>query len=350
MIDTKALREKVINLAIQGKLTKQLPEDGNAIDLYEQIQEGKDKLIKEGKLKNCKRLPEISNDEILFEIPDNWKWVRLGMISNFKSGFAYKSNNYVKKSNNQVVRLGNIKQNKLILDSRPVYISDDQAARSHDYMIKDGDILVTMTGTRRRKDYFFSSYVASENLIGRNLFLNQRVGCIETLGGINPQYLVKAIQSSYVRNPIFLYETGTVNQGNIGAEDIKMHIVLPLPPLSEQKRIVEKVDSILLQLEIVDNLQRQYDFDSEILKQKIIDAGIRGKLTEQLPEEGNAEDLYAQIQEEKAKLIKEGNSMAISHGIIDFTDQIYLPFIMNLTAQKKYGFVLSLFSKWLMIC
>ena len=80
MIDTEALRKKVIDLAIQGKLTEQLPEDGNAEDLYAQIQEKKEKLIKEGKIKKQKPLPEIEEDEIPFEIPKNWKWVRLSSI------------------------------------------------------------------------------------------------------------------------------------------------------------------------------------------------------------------------------------------------------------------------------
>lgn len=80
MIGKEALRKKVIDLAIQGKLTQHLPEDGNAEDLYAQIQEEKAKLIKEGKMKKDKPLPPISEDEIPFEIPHNWKWVRLGEI------------------------------------------------------------------------------------------------------------------------------------------------------------------------------------------------------------------------------------------------------------------------------
>ena len=81
MIDTESLRKKVIDLAIRGKLTQQLPEDGNAEDLYARIQEEKAKLVKEGKIKKEKLLPPITEDEIPFEIPENWKWVRIGDVT-----------------------------------------------------------------------------------------------------------------------------------------------------------------------------------------------------------------------------------------------------------------------------
>ena len=81
MIDTEALRKKVIDLAIQGKLTEQLPSDGDAETLYAQILNQKSQLIKEGKIKKDKELPKIAADEIPCEVPKNWKWVRIGKIS-----------------------------------------------------------------------------------------------------------------------------------------------------------------------------------------------------------------------------------------------------------------------------
>ena len=77
MIDTQAIRSKILDLAMRGQLTEQLPEDGNAEELYQQILEEKQKLAKEGKIKKEKPLPEITDKEIPFEIPENWKWVRL---------------------------------------------------------------------------------------------------------------------------------------------------------------------------------------------------------------------------------------------------------------------------------
>ena len=93
-VDTKALRQRILTLAIQGKLTDQRKEDGNAQDLYNQIQEEKQKLIKEKKIKKSKSLPVITEDEIPFEIPENWMWVRLGNIIKVSSGDSLPAGRY----------------------------------------------------------------------------------------------------------------------------------------------------------------------------------------------------------------------------------------------------------------
>lgn len=89
MIDTQAIRSKILDLAMRGQLTEQLPEDSNAEELYQQILEEKQKLIKDGKIKKQKPLPEISNEEIPFDIPANWKWVRLSDLVYLTSGNQY---------------------------------------------------------------------------------------------------------------------------------------------------------------------------------------------------------------------------------------------------------------------
>ncbi len=85
-IDTQAIRSKILDLAMRGKLTEQLPEDGTAEELYRQIQAEKQALIKAGKIKKEKPLSEIADDEIPFEIPTNWKWVRLEVFGSWHSG------------------------------------------------------------------------------------------------------------------------------------------------------------------------------------------------------------------------------------------------------------------------
>ncbi|MCL1604996.1 restriction endonuclease subunit S [Phascolarctobacterium sp. ET69] len=239
------LQKSVLQLAIQGKLVPQRPEEGNAEDLYKQIQAEKQKLIKEGKIKKEKPLPPITDDEKPFEIPENWKWVRLGEVIIFIGGYAYKSNSYVSKSNNQILRLGNIKQDTLLLDAKPVYISDELSIQTKNFKIQINDILITMTGTRRKKDYLYTTKINKNDVKARNLFLNQRVGCFRIVYGLVPEFLLKVLQSEIIRDLIFKKETGTANQGNIGSEDMKEFIYIPLPPFAEQKRIIAKIKEFL---------------------------------------------------------------------------------------------------------
>ena len=239
------LQKSVLQLAIQGRLVSQCPEEGNAEDLYKQIQAEKQNLIKAGKIKKEKPLPAITDGEKPFEIPDSWKWVRLGDLVVYQGGYAYKSNSYVQDSNNQIIRLGNIKQGQLLLEIKPVYISDEIAIETENYKIKSDDILVTMTGTRRKKDYFYVTRIAQKDIKNKNLYLNQRVGCFRVICGLIPDYLLKVMQSEITRELIFKKETGTANQGNLGSEDMKKFIYIPLPPLAEQKRIVAKLEEIL---------------------------------------------------------------------------------------------------------
>ena len=104
---------------------------------------------------------------------------------------------------------------------------------------------MTMTGTRRKKDYLFVARIQESDLAEKKLFINQRVGCFRCFSGIDPAYLQLVLQEESIRSIIFEKETGTANQGNLGSEDMKMYIYVPLPPFAEQKRIVAKLEEIL---------------------------------------------------------------------------------------------------------
>jgi type I restriction enzyme S subunit len=104
------LKNSILQLAIQGKLVEQRPEEGKAAELYKQIQAEKQALIKAGKIKKEKPLPEIAEDEVPFEIPESWMWVRFGECGTLKSGYAFKSNEY-SASGIQVVRISDLAEN-----------------------------------------------------------------------------------------------------------------------------------------------------------------------------------------------------------------------------------------------
>ncbi len=280
MIDTDALRKKVIDLAIQGKLTVQLPSDGDAETLYAQILDQKSQLIKEGKIKKDKALPDIAVDEIPFEAPKNWKWVRFGKL------------------------MWNRDSERI-----PVSVEDrKKLKKTYDYYGASGVI-------DKVEDYLFDTKLLligedGANLLSRSTpiaFLAEGKYWVNNHAHVLDFYLYDYLDFvMYYINSISLvpYVTGAaqpkLNQDNMNK------IPVPLAPISEQRRIVEKIEEVLAQIGIIDDLQAKYSNDLAILKSKIIDAVIRGKLTEQLPEDGDAEDLYVQILNQKSQLIKEG--------------------------------------------
>ena len=292
MIDTKALRSRILDLAIQGKLTEQLPSDGTAEELYQQIQAEKQALIKEGKIKKEKPLPEISADEVPFEIPENWMWVRLSSIIDVRDG-THDSPKYHSEGI-PLITSKNLSSGKLDFENVKLISYEDAKKINERSYVENGDILFAMIGTIGNpvivdtdKEFciknvaLFKRYKGSEfnmNYLYYFLLMEQYEMQKITLGGLQPFVSLKLFRS---------------------------HLV-PLPPLAEQKRIVERVEEIFHLLDTIDQAQEKYSADSQILKAKLITAGIQGKLTKQLPSDGTAEELYQQIQAEKQKLIKEG--------------------------------------------
>lgn len=237
-------RKSILQQAVQGKLTERDPADEPAYELLKRIKAEKEALIKSGKIKKEKPLPEITEDEKPFDIPDTWEWIRLGDIVRYQGGYAYKSDTYVGCSNNQIIRLGNVKNNKLLLDSAPVFVSDHIACETEEYRIIPNTILFTMTGTKGKRDYFYTCCTTENNMGSNSLYLNQRVGCLKADGDICLEWLVIFLQSETVLSQIFATATGNVNQANIGSNST-LNLVLPLPPLAEQKRIVKRVEELL---------------------------------------------------------------------------------------------------------
>ena len=277
MIDTQAIRSKILDLAMRGQLTEQLPEDGNAEELYQQILEEKQKLIKEGKIKKQKPLPEITDEEIPFDIPDNWKWVKLLNICYSIYAGKDKPKDFVTEKDEK--------------HTIPVVANA---------VAKDGIMGYTSTATANAG----TLTVAGRGTIGFTCFRDYdycpivRLLVIDISNWVYPQYIK------------FVFQQLTFDSVGSSIPQLTVPMIrpklIPLPPLAEQERIVEKIEQAFYVLDIIDKLQAQYADNLTALKSKLIDAAIQGKLTEQLPEDGTAEEIYQQIQEEKQKLIKEG--------------------------------------------
>lgn len=296
-MDTKKLRQKILDLAIRGKLVPQDPNDEPASVLLERIKAEKEHLIKEGKIKRSKKIAKTSDTphygNVPFEIPDNWEWCKLGDIVDFQGGYAYKSNTYVNQSDWQVIRIGNVKNDNLVLDTQPVFVEEVIGRETKKYLLQKDDILFTMTGTKGKRDYFYSVKVPS---VKKKLLLNQRVGCLRRFSSeVNIDFLCFALKGEYVLDAIFSTETGNVSQGNIGSENT-LNLNIAIPPLAEQRRIVSEIERWFSLIDIIENGKQDLQTTIKQAKNKILDLAIHGKLVPQDPNDEPASELLKRIK------------------------------------------------------
>ena len=289
------LRKSVLQSAIQGKLTEQLATDDKVEDLLQAIKEEKELLIKEKKIKKQKPLPEITEEEIPFEIPENWKWVRLGEIGIWEAGTTpsrSKSEYYI---NGKIpwVKTGDLTDS--ILKSVTENITQ-LALEETSLKIKPvGSVLIAMYGAT----------IGKVSILGIEATTNQACCACVTYKNIYNKYIFYYLISQ--RDNLKKMGAGGA-QPNISREKI-IKTIMPLPPLAEQKRIVEKLDNVLANIdELKANEEKlsilQKNFPDK-LKKSILQSAIQGKLTEQLATDDKVEDLLQAIKEEKELLIKE---------------------------------------------
>ena len=285
MIDTQSLRTKILDLAMRGRLTEQLPEDGTAEELYQQIQEEKQALIKAGKIKKEKPLPEITEGEKPFAIPESWKWVRLGKVITLVSGTDYKPEEY----NDQNRGIPYITGASNLL---PKGVLINRWTENPRCIANCGDVLLVCKGSGYGKVAICDIEVAH---------IARQIMAIKKTDSLVMKYILYYLMANYD-------SLKSKGQGLIPGVDRQnvLNMQFPLPPLAEQQRVVERVQQTFSVLDTIDELQTKYADNLTVLKSKLIDAAIQGKLTEQLPEDGTAEELYQQIQEEKQALIRAG--------------------------------------------
>ena len=227
------LKSKIIDAGIQGKLTEQLPEDGTAEELYQQIQQEKLALEKAGKIKKSKPLPPISDEEKPFDIPENWKWVRWGALSEqIQYGYiaSAKDSGRIK-----MVRISDIQDNKVIWGNVPYCDIDD--ADIDAYLLHDNDILFARTGGTVGKSYLV------ENITEKAVFAGYLIRSSYS-DKLDAKYIKIFMNSNLYWKQLQNGTTATAQPNCNGQTLSKM--ILPLPPLTEQKRIVAKLEELLL--------------------------------------------------------------------------------------------------------
>lgn len=301
MIDTQAIRNKILDLAIRGQLTEQMPEDGTGEELYRQIRDEKDQLIKERKLKKEKSLPPINDEEVPFPIPDNWKWVRLLKIAKKITDGTHHSPVNTEAGDFMYVTAKNIKENGLDL-SNITFVSEDIHQEIYSRCNPEkNDVLLIKDGA--------TTGIVTVNNLEEPFSLLSSVALIKPLSKVLPWYVAYAMRSPWFSKYIRGEMTG-VGITRVVLKQIETFLT-PLPPLHEQQRIVEKIDRAFSVLDTIDALQAQYADNLTSLKAKLIDAAIQGKLTKQLPEDGTAEELYREVQAERKHQEEAGTIKAV---------------------------------------
>jgi len=270
----KKFRQSILQDAISGKLTEKWRRDNPdvepATELLARIKEEKERLVKEKKIKKQKPLPSITEDEIPFELPEGWVWTRLGEILNeFLGGYSFKSPLFKKSGINQVLRLGNIRPDLIRFDKKPIFIDDDLAKEAGNAKLKPNDLLITMTGTRGKKDYCYTVLLNDVHFSDRVLFLNQRVGCFRLNNMICNKYFNYALKDNGLLKQIFSTATGSANQANIGAASLNSWIV-PLTPQKEAEIIVSKVGKLFIYFDELEQQIGKSQQDSELLMQAVL--------------------------------------------------------------------------------
>lgn len=201
-----------------------------------------------------------------------WEKKRLETISKIKSGFAFKGSAFKTTGEYQVLRLGNVKQNYLRIDEKAVFVSGISTSDLLKAKANIGDLIVTQTGTKGKRDYGFVAIVDRDNLL-----LNQRLAAITTAECLYNRYLLYYSYTESFKDQFFANEGGTVGQGNIGLTDIK-EIEVPLPPLPEQKRIVKELDTLSEKVRQLQEIYTKQIANCDELKQSLLQKAFEGEL------------------------------------------------------------------------
>ena len=296
------LKSSILQYAIQGKLVEQRPEEGTGEELFAQIQEEKMRLIAEKKIKKEKPLPEITEDEKPFDIPESWIWVRLSQIwsiLNGDRGKNYPAKSTLSKTGIPFISAINLNGKTVVEDENLLCLSQIQYDKLVNGKLQKNDVVVCIRGSLGKHGVypFDQGAIASSLVILRNYFFNI----------CDDEFLLLYLDSPLFFSEIKKYDNGTA-QPNLAAKSLEQFLI-PLPPLYEQKRIVAKIEELL---PLVDRYAAAYEkleqFNAkfpEDMKKSILQYAIQGKLVEQRAEEGTGEELYQQIQAEKQQLIEE---------------------------------------------
>ena len=271
----KRFRQSVLAAATSGKLTEEWREEY----VIEKL--------------GLNSIAELKlNDDYLFDLPAGWKWVKLTDIANYKSGVAFKSNEF-SNSGTQVIRLGNVYQGKLDLSRDPIFMKvvSDKANT-----LRSKSIVVSQTGTRHKRDYGYFVMIPED---APPLLLNQRSLAIMTSPATIAKYVVLASNTIAYKEFFFSQETGGVNQGNVGIAGV-MQGPIPLPPIKEQQEIVRRVEALFAKADRIEAQYKNARQQVDRLTPALLAKAFRGELVPQDPNDEPASVLLERVKEARS--------------------------------------------------
>lgn len=235
------------------------------------------KTTAETNLQNAKELFQttLANELSITDekIKQGWEEKTLSSIANIISGFAFSSKSFTTSGDYQVIRMGNLKQNEIRLYEKPVFVSNINQNILSKSLLKENDLIVSQTGTKGKRDYGFVARITEKNFL-----LNQRCACIRFSNKTYfPSLFLYFSYTEHYKNQFFAKEGGTVGQGNVGIDALK-NMQIPLPPLSIQKQIVAKLDSLSEKVKQLESNYKQVLADCDELKKAILKKAFNGEL------------------------------------------------------------------------
>ena len=255
----QALRQAVLSRAVSGELTKGWRERNPEVESAEEFL---NKLVEE---------KGIERDFRAHPIP-SWVVTQLKTVAGFTSGYAFRTKDFSEEGY-QLIRMGNLYEDKLDLSRNPVFLpSDFDPKIVQKYSVSENDILITLTGTKYKKDYGYAVFI---DTLDKPLLVNQRI--LNVKPDITPKFIHLLCRSEVFRDQFFEFETGGVNQGNVSSKAVEQ-IQIPIPPLAEQQEIVRRVEAAF---ETIDALEESYAAawaQVEALPGVILGKAFRGEL------------------------------------------------------------------------
>ena len=285
-MNTKALRQKILDLAIHGKLVPQDPNDEPASVLLERIRDEKERLIKEGKIKRPKKTKATSDkphyENVPFVVPSSWVWTTVGEIS--QSILYGVSESAKTQGTYRLLRITDIQDNKVNWDTVP--FTDYENEKAEAYLLKDGDILFARTGATVGKSYLVN------NLKEKAIYASYLIR-VQTSHYVLPAFVKYFFESGFYWEQVLGNSVG-IGQPNVNGT-ILSNLELPIPPIMEQKRIVKELGEWLSIIDKIEESKGRIQKVISLAKSKVLDLAIHGKLVPQDPTDEPASELLKRI-------------------------------------------------------